>query len=387
MRILYFTQLYYPALFGGGEYIFYQWAKELAKKGHQIFVITQRLENTVPYEIVNEIEIFRVGSPVKLSGTLPMGIASNLSFLVCSFFKGIDIIKKNKIDLIHSNTYIPVFAAHMCAKLTNKPHIVTMHDVYYSAKDNFWKSWSKQEKISNVSGILGPIIEKLIARLSVTFHTVSEQSKQDMQSSLGIKKKIIIIPNGIDLKQYDIQNKETENQVIFIGRLVFYKNVETILEAFAKVVQKIPNSTLVIVGDGPLKPSLEQKAESLKISNKIKFTGNIPDSEKIDLLSRSRVLLNPSLVEGFGIVVLEAFACRKPVLVSDTKPLSDLVTNSTDGFIIPSHDTDAWAGKIIQLLSNPELCDTMGKKGRIKASDYSISKLSDKMLELYHSLV
>ncbi len=387
MRILYFTQLFYPVLFGGGEYIFYQWAKDLSKKGHQVFVITQRLENTSPHETVNGIEIFRVGSPVKLSGTLPIGITSNLSFLISSFFKGIDIVKKNKIDLIHSNTYIPVFAAHLCSKLTNRPHIVTMHDVYYSAKDNFWKSWSKQEKISPVSGILGPIIEKLIAKLSVTFHTVSEQSKQDMQSSLGIKKKIMVIPNGIDLDEYDIQNKNTENQVIFIGRLVFYKNVEMLLGAFAKVIQKIPNSKLIIIGDGPLKIFLEKKAESLKIKNNIKFTGNIPDSEKIDLLSKSRFLLNPSLVEGFGIVVLEAFACRKPVLVSDTKPLSDLVANSVDGFIVSSHDVDAWAEKIIQLLSNPKLCDTMGEKGRIKASDYSISKLSGKMLELYQSVI
>ena len=68
MNVLYFTQLFYPAIFGGGEYIFYQWAKELVKKGHQVFVITQSLQGEKSYETVEGIKIFRVGSTLKLSG-------------------------------------------------------------------------------------------------------------------------------------------------------------------------------------------------------------------------------------------------------------------------------------------------------------------------------
>ena len=94
MKILYFTQLFYPALYAGGEYIFYQWARELVKKGHEIFVITQRLHDTTPHEVVQGIQIFRVGSAPKLSGTLPVGIFPNISFLINSYFQGKKIGKK-----------------------------------------------------------------------------------------------------------------------------------------------------------------------------------------------------------------------------------------------------------------------------------------------------
>ncbi len=387
MKILYFTQLFYPALFGGGEFIFYQWALELVKRGHQVCVITQRLEGTSSHEIINGIEIFRVGSVQRQKGNLPTGIGSNLSFLIGSFLAGIKIGRKNKIDVIHSNTYIPVFAAYLCSKLLNIPHIATVHDVYYSSRKDFWKNWSEQDNTSTLTQFLGPVIEKVIANLSVTlFHTVSEQSKSDLLS-LGVKKKIIVIPNGIDPTNYEIETSNSKNQAIFVGRLVFYKNVETIIEAFSKVAQKIPDSKLVIVGDGPQRSKLQEKVRILRLERNVSFTGQISEKEKIKLISQSKMLLNPSLVEGFGIVVLEGFACGKPVIVSDSKPLSDLVNDSTDGFVVSSLDDNEWAGRIIDLFLNPLKTQEMGLRGKEKIStDYAISKLVNDLMQLYESV-
>jgi len=99
LKVLYFAQLFYPALTGGGELVFFQWATELTKKGHDVFVITHRLENTKSHEMVNGINIFRVGSPPKMLGTLPVGFWANISFFVSSIFKGIKLGRKNKFDL------------------------------------------------------------------------------------------------------------------------------------------------------------------------------------------------------------------------------------------------------------------------------------------------
>ena len=118
------------------------------------------------------------------------------------------------------------------------------------------------------------------------------------------------------------------------------------------------------------------------------FTGNISDAEKIKLISESKVLLNPSLVEGFGIVVLEGFACGKPVIVSDSKPLSDLVDDSIDGYIVPAADANSWADKIIELLSDDVKSAKMGLQGKKKTSaKYSISKLTDDMASLYKQVI
>jgi len=97
LKILYFTQLFYPSLFGGGENVFFQWAKELKKRGHDVFVITQRLENTKSFEEYQGIKIFRVGSKPKIVGTLPVGIFSNISFFVSAITKGIQLARKKQI--------------------------------------------------------------------------------------------------------------------------------------------------------------------------------------------------------------------------------------------------------------------------------------------------
>jgi glycosyltransferase involved in cell wall biosynthesis len=386
MNILYFTQIFYPALFGGGEYIFYQWAVDLAKKGHEVHVITQNLDGTKSYENHKGVHIYRVGSTLNLTGTLPIGIVPNLTFLVESFFKGILVSRKNKINVIHSNTYVPVISAQLCSSLLQIPHIATVHDVYKTSQKDFWKTWSGQAGVSKSMGFLGPLMERLVTKMPVaTFHTVSEKSKQDMEL-LGVSK-ILVIPNGINPDDYQTSTTTKKNQAIFVGRLVFYKNLDVVINAFSKIIEKIPDARLIIVGNGPQKNHLEKLAESLGLKNNIFFTGIISDAEKIHLISESQVLLNPSLIEGFGIVVLEGFACGKPVITSDSKPLSDLVRDSVDGYIVPATDINFWADKIIDLLSDDAKCAKMGQAGKQKVlSHYSISKLSDNMIQLYQSV-
>lgn len=384
MNILYFTQIFYPKLFGGGEYIFFQWATELAKRGHHVYVITQRLQDTPSYEKVNGIHVFRVGSILNLKGTLPVGVLSNLSFLVSSFLKGIEIARKNKIDVIHSNTYIPVISAQACSGIMRIPHVATVHDVYYTSRKDFWDMWSSQSGVSSSIKFLGPLVEKIVTKMPVTlFHTVSQKSKSDLEA-MGVSKNILVIPNGINYADYDAKNNAICLQAIFVGRLVFYKNIDVIIDAFGLVVKKIPDAKLIIVGEGPTKYDLIKKVDLLGLSKSISFTGNISHQDKVKLISESQVLLNPSLVEGFGIVVLEGFACGKPVIVSDSKPLSDLVDDSIDGYVVPAHNPDVWAEKIADLISNPKKSQEMGETGKKKAiSKYSISKVTDDLLDLY----
>ena len=386
MRILYFTQLFYPAVFGGGEYIFYHWAKKLAKKGHEIFVITQSLQNQKSYEVIDGIKVLRVGSPVSLSGTLPVGLFSNISFLIQSYFMGKKIIKENNIDLIHSNTYIPVISAQWCAKKI--PHIATIHDVYYTSKNNFWKEWSKQKQISRLTKFLGPIIEKKIANTNVTlFHTVSEQSKQDIKA-LGVRKPIKVIPNGIDPAIYDVTAEQKKFQAIYVGRLIFYKNIGVIIDAFDIITKTIPSAQLVIVGDGPMRDQLSQKINKLGLEKNIHLKGNVSDEEKFKLIQESTTLVNPSMIEGFGIVVLEGFASGKPVLVSDSKPLSDLVEDGVDGFVIEHDKPEMWAQKITQLFQDESLTKKMGLAGKQKVhKKYSLDVLADELFALYKSVV
>src|SRR5215213_7125394 len=173
MNILYFTQLFYPSLYGGGEYLFFLIARELAKRDHNVHVITQMLHGTEPMEVFEGIKIHRVGSEFVYSGTLPPTIKHNLGYLIHATKKGREIIIENRgrrenIDIIHSNPYVPVLSGHICSKLYGISHIVSFYDVYQAHSNEFWKDWmSKQnQKVPIYASTMAKLIEKIVLRLN-----------------------------------------------------------------------------------------------------------------------------------------------------------------------------------------------------------------------------
>jgi len=115
--------------------------------------------------------------------------------------------------------------------------------------------------------------------------------------------------------------------------------------------------------------------------------GQVSEDEKIKLIKESTALVNPSLVEGFGMVILESFCCKRPVIVSNIEPLSDLVSDS-DGFVVKSTEPSGWAEKILELMSNPPLAMKMGQSGMEKINtQYSASKNVDDVIAMYHNII
>jgi glycosyltransferase involved in cell wall biosynthesis len=388
MKILYISQLFYPALYGGGEYIFYHWARELVRRGHDILVITQRLQGTADEEMVKGMRIFRVGSAIELKRTFPTGIRADLLFLLGALRKGTFLLRNNQIDIIHSNTYIPVIAGQFLASWFKKPHIVSYHGVYMTSQEDFWKKWSEQKGVSRTSKFLGPLLEKFIAKLPATrYHTVSESSRNDLLS-LGIKKEVVVIPNGIDQEDYECSEVRKEpHTCIYVGRLVFQKNIETIVRASKSVVEVIPDAKLIIVGDGPMRENLEKLTASLSLGNNVLFMGRVSHEQKVRLIRQSSFLVLPSLVEPFGIAILEAFACSKPVIVSNVSPLSDLVEESMAGFTVSPIDVEQWSRKMLWFFQNPNKTDLMGEMGLQKVlSKYSIRRVVDELEVMYETV-
>ena len=110
----------------------------------------------------------------------------------------------------------------------------------------------------------------------------------------------------------------------------------------------------------------------------------VSHKEKVCLLSESAALLLPSLVEGFGIVILEASACSRPAVVADVMPLPDLVSNGDDGLVLHPFDHDAWARSLTALALDPELIKAMGRRARTKLhTSYTIERVVNMLQDLY----
>lgn len=388
MRILILSQLFAPAIYGGGEVVFSSMCQNLARRGHSVTVITQRLVGTPVYEENGWVRIFRVGKPICFHGALPSDLSTNLSFLFHATTKAMRILSEERFDIIHSNTYVPALLGQACSSLFRTPHIITVHDVYFNeGKGRFWESWSKHVQLGPMGSIAGKIIEQIVIRLKPTlFHAVSHSTRSDMLRAVRLKVPVAVVPNAINLEEYPLQvdNKSKSAQAIYIGRLVFYKNLGTLLQAFRDVTASVKDAQLVIVGDGPLRRWLVEEIGRLGLANRVRLAGVVRQYDKLELLKESNFLVQPSLVEGFGMVILEAFATGRPVLVSRIPALEELVREGVEGFTFSPFDVDELALKMRLLFENKNLCTDMGRMGRDKVErSYSSPLIISRIEDLY----
>lgn len=385
MNIVYITQ-WFSYIGGGGEVIFINLINAMANKGHNVHVICQKLSN---FEISNEIENLHVHRVKPIIKYERVNFNQNMRFIINAIRKGSELIKDERMDIIHVNNFSPVIAGSILSKVFNIPLIKTIHAVYCTSP-HFWRKWSSQTNASSVLWIVGPLLEKITIRLhSDIIHAVSYATKKDI-IRVNPKSKVTVIPNGVDLSNYDNLklNIDYQKYVVFIGRLVVNKNLDTVISSFKQVISTIPNARLIVIGSGPKLDEWKKMVSDMGLDSNIQFTGYISQEDKMGLLSKCSALVLPSTVEGQPIAALEAFAMSKPLLVSDIEPSYEIVTEGVDGFILPAYDARKWAEKITFLLSRKDVCEEMGREGRLKVEKkYNIERLLDNMESTYHRLL
>jgi len=170
------------------------------------------------------------------------------------------------------------------------------------------------------------------------------------------------IPNGVDLKAFDSVEveKSRKPRIIYVGRLVEYKHVDDLLRAFSKLDL---DAELYVIGDGPERGKLEQLARELGVEDRVSFTGFIGERRKLELLKSSWALVLPSSIEGFGIVVVEAWASRTAVVVSDIPALSALVEDGATGLSFELGDVDGLKAKLKSMLEDEGLRARLSQNG------------------------
>ncbi len=385
MNILLLSQ-FFSTTRGGGEYVFSLVAKKLGEDNHRVFVITNKIEGE-DYKNLKNVQLIFVPPILQYKGGLPPGFSDNIRYSVNAIRKGLGIIKNEKIDVIHSNNFAPAIAGSILSSLTSKPHITTVHDVFSLCGKNYWKEWGRQSDVSRMNVWLAPVFEKLMIKLRYScIHTVSEATREDL-IKFGAKKPICVIHNAIESAPV---GNATQNplQIVYIGRLVFYKNLEVVIKAIDIARKTEPEIKLVVVGSGPHRKTLEEMVRKLGLEKNVEFSGYVSSEEKSKIIGESVALVFPSLCEGFGLVILEAYDQKKPILVSDIKPMSDIVTNGITGLVLDPHDEKSWAQSILDIIKNPDQFAKYGQNGYQRlATEYNQDVMYGKVIKMYQEVL
>jgi len=339
MRILICSDFFYPVLHGGLEKRVYEVAKRLAKK-HEIHVITRGLKGLPSHETHDGVHIYRISTP---SGGLKReSISDSLAFMGGALRKGLQL---GDFDIYAAEEFVPLVPLGIVAKSRGGPLIVTLHDVY---RENLLREFRFK------GGFLATL-EKRMLRLPYTkIITVSTSAKEKLIKN-GVSESVIeVIPNGVDVNKFGRIKavKPAKQRVIYVGRLVWNKHVDDLLNAFSKLDS---DTELYIVGWGPKRRNLEVLAQKLGIGHRVTFTGFVSEEEKIELLKSADALVLPSSFESFPVVVVEAWAYHTLVVASDIPALRTLIKNRKTGLTFRLRNVENLTKKLEQALDG-KLC-------------------------------
>jgi glycosyltransferase involved in cell wall biosynthesis len=341
------SDLFHPFLLGGGETRMYETARRLAKK-HEIHVLTRRFRGLPSHEVHEGVHIHRVFVPsagIKLESP-----ADGTAFMAGALLKGLNL---GDFDLYAPQQFFPIFPLWLIAKSKRKPLVATIHDVYR-------ETWLQKYGFKGCPMVA---FERVMLKLPYAkIITVSSSSKKKLIESGVPEHRIEIIPNGVDVGRYDeVKVKKSDRpRVIYVGRLIGYKHVDDLLVAFSRLDL---DAELYIVGEGPERKNLGALAEKLKVDHKVTFTGFVDERKKIELLKSSHVLVLPSSTEGFGIAVIEAWASRAAVIVSDIPALHELVEGGRTGLLFKLGDIEDLGAKLKRVLEDKDLQSKLSEDG------------------------
>jgi glycosyltransferase involved in cell wall biosynthesis len=344
------AQITHDLRIGGLQQVVVNICRTIDREKFDVIVICLRALG----EFVPEVE--RMGIKVRL---VPQRQKGTDYF---SFLKLANILKEEKIEVIHTHNTQPFFDGAIAGLLAGVKTIVhTDHARNFPDKRRYmFAEW-----------LVSHFAYKIVG---VSDHTCRNLVRYEKIS----KKKIMTIMNGIDLTRYkveiDQQRKRMElglngkGPIIGLaGRLVEAKGVRYLLQAMTDVVPLFPNITLLIAGDGPLQDELKKMSVDLGIERRVLFTG--PRLDMPELMKLFDIYVSPSISEGLPMVLLEAMAAGCPIIATEVGGVPMAVHHGENGSLVRPENPKALSSEIVRLLSNKEVRQQYSENGMTLAGE------------------
>lgn len=413
MKVLIATAVYYPMVNGVAVFS-HNLAVGLAKRGHEVVVICpsqtgknyattkdgvkiQYLKSTQAR--IYPDQIHDVPAKKKLLGKEMPHLFYKHSLRVSVFpARQIKkIMKKFRPDVVHVQVSDPIgLSVVSYARKMNVPVVTTEHN---------------QPEVFTEPLHMPKIIKKPVdAMLSSYFYSRQKKSdfvtmptKQAIDNLILSRKKEFKVPvaavsNGVDLSNFkpgkvsdEIYKKygisKNAPTVVYVGRVDPEKKVGLVVDAFSRVLKKIPEAQLVVVGDGVDRLRVEGIVKELGIGDSVRILGRVLQPDLFELYRIGDVFATASEIETQGIVLIEAAASGLPLIAVNAGAVSEVCITGKNGFLCEPKDVDGIAESMYKILSDKELQKKYSKASLEIASEHDLNKTIDKFLNIYSRVI
>lgn len=321
------------ATIGGSGVIATELGQALARVGHQVHFICAAAPPRLKTKSQG-VTLHLVKNPTHAlmpAGDYALALASTLAQLSTS------------LDVLHVHYAIPhapaAFLARQMVRRAEAPALVTtLHGT--------------DVLTLGVDPALQPVVRHAVAASDVVT-APTRYLRDEARKVFGTTPEVV--GNFVDTERFAPPKKERRRHLTIVHNSSFraIKRVDDVVRTFALVRKRVPESKLVLVGDGPERAGVEALARELQVAEHVTFSG--AQSEVVPLLHQADVFLLPSQLESFGLAALEAMACGVPVVASRTGGLPELIADGETGFLAPPSDVEAMAERCVQLLADDAL--------------------------------
>ncbi|MEO0230935.1 MAG: glycosyltransferase family 4 protein [candidate division WOR-3 bacterium] len=205
------------------------------------------------------------------------------------------------------------------------------------------------------------LLEKPVSRVyrNNKFIVISNSTKEELIRRGIDEKNIRVVFPGIGERYKPSFEKSEKPLILYLGRMKKYKRIDYVLMVFKRVSERIKDADFYLIGEGDYRKNIEKMAKEMNIYDRIKFTGFVPEEEKIKFLQKAWVIINTSPKEGWGMVNTEAQRCGTPCITFDSPGLKETVKDNFSGFLIKYGNWEEMAEKVIYLIENNSLREKM----------------------------
>lgn len=354
---------------GGVQEIVFATQAELLSRGHEVYVITPQPREYDAESAARKNIIF-VGSAADFNSPLHTTIQVS-----AGLNDDIDtMLEHHKFDILHFHEpWVPVLSRQILTR-SNTVNVATFHA-------NIPKTMMSRTVVKVVTPYT-----KSVLKYIHEFTAVSDAAAEYVCTLTD--QPVAIIPNGIDLDRYKAParraDKRKHKTIFYVGRLEGRKGVKYLLQAFALVQEKDPETSLIIAGDGPERDKLEMLADDLSLRN-VTFAGYITDEEKLNYMKTADLFTAPALYgESFGIVLLEAMASGLVTVAGDNPGYSSVMQGLGTISLVDPKDSDEYARRLHLLLNEPDLRKLWRTWAAEEIGQYSYPNVVSQYEEIYN---